>query len=157
MKRTITAMTIAAAALGSIGGLTPAQAHAPTFQIAGFQYFWTTLVEDGGHANYIGTPVAPIPINQVGGLPFGNGPSLSPEEAIDSVQNVDRIAHTFTECTGGCDGTSPSSIGSVFDIALDPAQTKVFTLKPTKEWQDRTYVFFCTVYPFMRGSFEMNL
>jgi hypothetical protein len=157
-KRLIAAVTLAAAALAPLATTSPANAHGPTWYIAGFQYAWYTSLEGVGHSNYVSNPAQPVDISAASpGGPIGNGAAVSQGDAYDqTVQSVDPVPHTFSHCTADCDSAEPKAIDPHFDVSLAPNDTQRVTLLPNKTWTPGVYEFFCKVHPWMRGSLRVS-
>lgn len=164
MKRFIAAFVLASTALTPMLATQTASAHAPTWGIAGGQYFWYSLVEEMGHGNTVNTPAGSVDISETESpIPVGNGASVGADDANDMfVQNFDRLDHTFTHCTSACDGPTPvSGVDAIFDATLaSGASAQVTTPDPVTgelpEWTPGTYQFFCKVHTWMRGSFQIT-
>jgi hypothetical protein len=150
-------LAVAGASVGAVlASVAPAQAHSPTFQIAGFQYLWMAEFE-GGHAGKLGVPVVG-PQDVDAEAPGIEPASASLEEGIGDIVNNDPLAHTFTECNVACD-TAVAGAGAdpAFDIAVPSVSSAQFTLRANidgspRQLEAKTYTFFCKVHPFMRGE-----
>lgn len=148
--------TVAAGSLGAVlASVAPAQAHSPSIQIAGFQYLWTAEFE-GGHAGMLGVPVVG-PQRIEAELPGIEPMSANLEEGIGDVTNLDALPHSFTECNVACDTLAPGAgADPAFDIQLAGGASTSFRLRPNHQLQAKTYTFFCTVHPFMRGEIRVS-
>lgn len=151
IKLALAAMSIG----GMFAGVVPAQAHAPNIQITGYQYFWIAEFE-GGHGGMLGVPsVGPQRIPE--GIPAIEPMSANLEEGIADIVNRDALPHTFTECNVGCN-TASAGAGTdpAFDIQVAAGATAAFALRAGHQLEAKTYTFFCTVHPFMRGEIRVS-
>lgn len=153
MKRLASMLILA---LAAVAAPTAASAHAPDIRIAGYQFAYEALFEEGGVAGYISAPLQP-PIHIGGAASTNGGAGTSIDDSIGGIANTDRIAHTFTECTSACNTATGSSAGAAFDIALAPGATVPFrTVSGGRMLEERLYTFMCTVHPWMRGEISVS-
>lgn len=152
MKRLATVIALSIAALAAP---TAASAHTPDFRITGFQFTYEALFEDGGVAGYISAPL--LPPTHIGGAASTNGgASTSTDSGIGDISNTDRIAHTFTECTGDCATANGSFDGAAFDVAVAAGAKAPFSTIGNVPLQARLYTFMCKIHPSMRGEISVS-
>lgn len=127
-----------------------ATAHGPDFIMVGFQYTYLTLVENGGIAGYVSTPAGPQRVS--------DGPTTSTDDGIGLIVNRDAVPHTFTECTAGCDGPSPSKEGSRFHVPVAAGASVAFRTVSGLPLGPGRYMLYCAVpgHAFMRGTFLVD-
>lgn len=137
MRRLVPTLAIAVAFATALASQ-PAVAHA-AWHVTAFQYV-VAGVDGVGSGGSLNTPAGPVEISE--GFV---------DDGIGSIANRDPVNHSFTECTGDCDTTRPSSTGARFDITLPPSSSAtgadIDLLNAVFEGREGEWLIFCRFHP----------